>query len=87
MGWLLSPSGRTDSGYRLYSERDLERLQEILGWRALGFSLDEVSHDQVSAPRTQRELVDAELARLAGLARRSIGRPPLSNMATSNRRK
>jgi len=26
---LLSPSGRTDSGYRPYSERDLERLQEI----------------------------------------------------------
>jgi DNA-binding transcriptional MerR regulator len=69
MGWLLSPSGRTDSGCRLYSERDLERLQEILGWRPLGFSLDEVSHDQVSALRTQRELVDAELARLAGLAR------------------
>ena len=73
---LLSPSGRTDSGYRLYSERDLERLQEILGWRALGFSLDEigelldeVGHNRVSALRTQRELVDAELARLAGLAR------------------
>lgn len=73
---LLSPGGRTDSGYRLYSERDLERLQEILGWRALGFSLDEISelldevgHDQVSALRTQRELVDAELARLVVLAR------------------
>lgn len=73
---LLSPSGRTDSGYRLYSERDLERLQEILGWRALGFSLDEIGelldaagHDRLSALRTQRELVDSELARLAGLAR------------------
>lgn len=73
---LLSPSGRTDSGYRLSSERDLERLQEIVGWRALGFSLeeigallDEVGHDRLSALRTQRELVDAELARLARLAR------------------
>jgi DNA-binding transcriptional MerR regulator len=73
---LLSPSGRTDSGYRLYSERDLERLQEILVWRALGFSLDEIGelldeagHDRLSALRTQRELVDGELARLAGLAR------------------
>jgi DNA-binding transcriptional MerR regulator len=51
------------------------RLQEILGWRALGFSLDEirdlldeVGHDRLSALRTQRELVDAELSRLAGLA-------------------
>src|ERR1700756_5050875 len=73
---LLSPSGRTESGYRLYSERDLERLQEILGWRALGFSLDEIGalldearHEPLSGPRPQRELVDAELARLAGLAR------------------
>lgn len=73
---LLSPSGRSDSGYRLYSERDLERLQEILGWRALGFSLGEIGelldapgHDRLSALRTQRELVDAELARLAALAR------------------
>lgn len=69
------PAGRSDSGYRLYSERDLQRLQEILGWRALGFSLDEirdlldeVGHDRLSALRTQRELVDAELSRLAGLA-------------------
>jgi DNA-binding transcriptional MerR regulator len=73
---LLSPSGRTDSGYRLYCERDLERLQEILGWRALGFSLaeigellDEAGHDRLSALRTQRELIDSELARLARLAR------------------
>lgn len=73
---LLSPSGRSDSGYRLYSEHDLERLQEILGWRALGFRLDEIGgllddpgHDRLSALRTQREFVDGELARLAGLAR------------------
>ncbi len=73
---LLSPSARTDSGYRLYSESDLERLQEILGWRALGFSLDEIGslldetgHDRLSALRTQRELVNSELARLTRLAR------------------
>ena len=72
---LLSPSGRTDSGYRLYSERDLERLQQILGWRALGFSLEDIGellneacHGRLSALRAQRELVDAETARLARLA-------------------
>ena len=74
---LLSPSGRTESGYRLYSEDDLERLQAILGWRALGFSLDEIGellddagdNRAALALRTQRELVDTELVRLAGLAR------------------
>lgn len=73
---LLTPSGRSDAGYRLYADGDLERLQEILGWRALGFSLgeigellDEPGHDPLSALRTQRELVDTELARLTTLAR------------------
>jgi len=70
------PAAGPLAGYRLYSERDLERPQEILGWRALGFSLDEIGglldeagHDRLSALRTQRELVDAEMARLVGLAR------------------
>ncbi len=39
---LLAPSGRSDAGYRLYSHQDLERLQEILVWRQLGFGLQEI---------------------------------------------
>lgn len=39
---LLSPRGRTDSGYRLYEEPDIERLQQILFYRELGFGLDEI---------------------------------------------
>ncbi len=39
---LLHPSGRLDSGYRSYSADDLERLQRILCYRQLGFSLDAV---------------------------------------------
>ena len=73
---LLSPSGRSEAGYRLYSGSDLERLQEILGWRALGFSLVEIGellgaagHDRLAALRVQRELVEGEQARLTGLAR------------------
>jgi DNA-binding transcriptional MerR regulator len=72
---LLSPSERTDAGYRLYSRADLERLQEILGWRALGFELGEIrellgepSHDRIGALRAQLELVTAERARLAAIA-------------------
>ncbi len=38
---LLVPGGRSEAGYRLYSDADLGRLQDILGWRALGFSLQE----------------------------------------------
>ncbi len=67
---LLSPSDRSAAGYRLYSYEDLMRLQEILVWRALGFSLveiqgllDDPEHDQLSALRRQRELVERDLER------------------------
>jgi DNA-binding transcriptional MerR regulator len=40
---LLEPSGRTESGYRLYTSRDLERLQQVLFFRELGFALEDVT--------------------------------------------
>ena len=39
---LLSPSGRTEAGYRLYTDADLPVLQRILALKFLGFSLDEI---------------------------------------------
>lgn len=39
---LVRPSSRSAAGYRLYQREDLERLQEVLVWRALGFSLDAI---------------------------------------------
>lgn len=73
---LLIPSGRSEAGYRLYDHADLERLQEILVWRRLGFSLpeirlvlDDAGHDREAALRRQRELVGRELDRLRSTAR------------------
>jgi MerR family transcriptional regulator, thiopeptide resistance regulator len=40
---LLSPRGRSGAGYRQYGEADLERLQQILFYRELGFSLEEIA--------------------------------------------
>ena len=40
---LLPPSGRTPAGYRSYDEGDLLRLQRILAYRELGFSLDDIA--------------------------------------------
>ncbi|MDQ6815888.1 MAG: MerR family transcriptional regulator [Actinomycetota bacterium] len=71
---LLSPSGRSDAGYRLYSHADLSRLQEILVWRQLGLSLAEIravldeACDRVHVLRRQRELVGREVERLSGVA-------------------
>lgn len=39
---LLVPAGRSDAGYRRYSEADLRRLQRILAYRQLGFQLDDI---------------------------------------------
>lgn len=40
---LLPPSERTGAGYRRYAAADLERLQQILGYRELGFPLEEIA--------------------------------------------
>ena len=39
---LLNPTGYTDAGYRLYDDTDLERLQHILLFRELEFSLKDI---------------------------------------------
>jgi DNA-binding transcriptional MerR regulator len=39
---VLVATGRTDAGYRLYTDEDLLRLQQILIGRALGLSLEDV---------------------------------------------
>ncbi|MGW3567448.1 MerR family transcriptional regulator [Streptomyces sp. NPDC000941] len=40
---LLSPSARSRAGHRRYDDADLDRLQQILFYRELGFPLDEVA--------------------------------------------
>ncbi len=73
---LLCPSERSQAGYRLYSYEDVGRLQEIIVWRQLGFSLAEIqqllddpAHNRIQALRRQRELVEHELERLGATAR------------------
>lgn len=68
---LVVPSERTAAGYRLYSTRDLERLQLVLFYRELGFGLAEIGDlldgagfDRGQALRTQRDLLTAQARRL-----------------------
>src|SRR5699024_10498520 len=39
---LLPPAGETEGGHRLYSEKDMKKLQEIQFLKTLGFSLKEI---------------------------------------------
>src|SRR5688572_12406689 len=66
---LLRPSARSDAGYRLYNQSDLERLQQIMFFRALELPLDEVARimtapafDVKATLRGQRELLIERLA-------------------------
>ncbi|GAA1650085.1 MerR family transcriptional regulator [Catellatospora bangladeshensis] len=68
---LLSPSERSHSGYRRYDDADLERLQQILFYRELGFSLEEIAailDDPQAEPAThmrrQHELLTGRIKRL-----------------------
>ena len=67
---LLSPSERTAAGYRCYTEADLDRLQRILCYRQLEFSLDDIGQiladetDPLDHLRRQRELLVDRIERL-----------------------
>lgn len=39
---LLKPAEHSDSGYRLYGEKELSRLQQILLYRSLGMKLEQI---------------------------------------------
>ena len=51
---LLKPSRVTDAGYRLYSAEDLEKLQQILFFRELDFSLRDI-RDILADPHFDRK--------------------------------
>ncbi|MFD7770940.1 MerR family transcriptional regulator [Streptomyces sp. NPDC059787] len=79
---LLSPGDRSPAGYRLYSDADLVRLQQILFYRELGFPLEEIAVifedpqanalDHLQARQRQLEEEIARLQRLAEVAQRAI---------------
>ncbi|MFI2617640.1 MerR family transcriptional regulator [Streptomyces sp. NPDC018584] len=72
---LLVPGERSHAGHRRYTDADLDRLQQILFYRELGFPLDEVASlldDPEADPRAhlrrQHQLLTARIARLQEMA-------------------
>ncbi len=71
---LVRPSGRSAAGYRLYAQKDLEQLQQVLFFRELEFPLDEIrriigspSFDVGAALRMQRQLLTERAIRIKAL--------------------
>ena len=72
---LLVPGERSHAGHRRYNDADLDRLQQILFYRELGFPLDEVAallDDPDTDPqehlRRQHELLTARIEKLQKMA-------------------
>jgi DNA-binding transcriptional MerR regulator len=71
---LLSPSERSAAGYRLYDDADVDRLQQILFYRELDFSLEDIAvilDDRTADPahylEQQRQLLKERIARLGAM--------------------
>lgn len=45
---LLAPSCKSDGGRRLYTKKDMVKLHQILSFKYLGFSLEEIEHTLIS---------------------------------------
>jgi len=67
---LAVPSGRTDGGFRLYREADIERLELVKALKPLGMPLEDLVEllelCEEEAPSTRRRQRRAELLDLAG---------------------
>ena len=61
---LLVPSHRTEAEYRLYSEADIARLQQILSLRQLGFALKEIRECLENPDFSLPNVINLHLARL-----------------------
>lgn len=71
---LLTPDALTEAGYRLYSDENLSKLQQILFFRELGFPLkkikellDSPSFDRQEAFEMQRKMLIEKRNQLEGM--------------------
>jgi DNA-binding transcriptional MerR regulator len=73
---LLRPSFERPNGYRIYTDADLLKLQQIVTLKFMGFSLEEIKrllasrgYEAVKALKVQAEAVKDEIARLREASR------------------
>ena len=89
---LVAPSGRSAAGYRTYNGAAIDRLQEVLLFRELGFSLDQI-REIVESSRYQRQeallhhkgMLEGKVERLLEVinaVQRSIDEPMKGNTMT-----
>ena len=63
---LLPPSGESEGGRRLYTDKDLIKLHQILSMKHLGFSLDDIKN-RLAPLDTPADVADALAAQAAAV--------------------
>lgn len=63
---LLRPCGRSASNYRIYGEKELERLREICHLRRAGLSLADIAGILAADPRLSQTILRRRLEQIAG---------------------
>jgi MerR family copper efflux transcriptional regulator len=76
---LLHPSGRTEGGFRLYTEADVDKIMVIRRMKPLGFSLDQMKAtmadiETLADPATVLSAKDAARKRLATTQQEAVER-------------
>ena len=69
---LLTPSGRTDGGFRLYTDSDVEKILAIRRMKPLGFTLDEMKEalaqlEALREPGARADVRERALAHLSAV--------------------
>lgn len=71
---LLSPSRNEDNGYRVYGQKELARLQQIMLFKELEFPLDQIqqiidapTYEPIKALEDQKKILTAKKQRLTRL--------------------
>ena len=62
---LVVPSRRSPKGYRLYTDDDLDRLQQVLFYRELGFRLEDIAATLADPAFDRREALRSHRALLS----------------------
>ncbi len=76
---LLHPSGRSDGGFRLYTEHDVEKILVIRRMKPLGFSIEEMKTvmgdlETLRVPTTEADDSAEALARLDAIQQDAVQR-------------
>ena len=72
---LLSPSSESEGGRRLYTDKDMVKLHQILTLKSLGFSLDDIKNRLISLESP--EAIAGVLTEQAAAIREKIRRLPM----------